>query len=262
MKHIPTNSCVTFLTLVFVFFMLGCSSSNNDEIEELENVMGDSNRSTFETQPIDYGDYVIQIEDEISIQILARSDRSPLLSVTSLSVDHRGMIFLPIVGELKVVGLTQSELREKLAEAYSSEFRSPEIIASIPSPRGMKIFVLGEVKKPGVYNLGFTTSALEGVLIAGGFSKDAEKSLVVLLRPPSVGMEESATKIGVVDFEKMLTKADIRQNVNLKPGDVLYVPPDNIAHGNRLYKHLNDMVAPFASFIGSVGSVVVLRNSF
>lgn len=265
MKNIRFNTCATLLIAIAFSLLLGCRSSNNEPIEKIENVMGESNRAAFATRPVDVSSYIIQIEDEINIQILAQSDRAPLVSVTNLSVDNRGIIFLPIIGELKVAGLTQAQLREELAKAYKDEFRSPEIIATIPNPGGMKVFVLGEVKKPGVYNLGFRTTALEGILLAGGFSTNAEAKLVVVLRPPPFGVkeaEEAATNIGVIDFEKMLTKADIRQNINLRSGDVLYIPPDDITHTNRLYTHLNNMITPFAAVISSVAAVVVLQNSF
>lgn len=131
-------------------------------------------------------------------------------------VDQDGYIMFPVLGRIKVSGLTTDELKVKLHEILDSQIKDMTLFVAVEN---FRISVLGEVNKPGSYNIKFNScSFLEALALAGDMKLTANRRKVVLLR-----MEEGQMKHYYYD----LTQSDLldSEHLFLQQNDVIYVPP-------------------------------------
>ena len=175
-----------------------------------------------------YRDYKIGPEDLIEISVFEEEKLNKTVRVSS-----QGNISLPLLGILRVKGLTANELekeiRDLLAEKY---FQDPHVSIFIKEYRNQRISVIGAVDKPGPYDVTGQKTILDVLGMAGGLKEEAGP-LLFLIRPPHPedegfkGKEDSQTmKPGtfVIDLEELLVKGDLTLNLPLNHGDVINVP--------------------------------------
>lgn len=162
-------------------------------------------------------DYLIGPEDVLEISVWKNADLSK-----TVNVRPDGKISLPLLGDIKAGGLTPNQLKDEIStrlKAYQETAVVSVIVASVNSYR---IFIVGEVRSPGVYQLKARTSILQALAIAGGFTQFASKNKIRLVRVKSDGTEESTR----VRFDDLVYGDDeeMQQNLILKAGDTILVP--------------------------------------
>ena len=175
-----------------------------------------------------YRDYKIGPEDLIEISVFEEEKLNKAVRVSS-----QGNISLPLLGILRVKGLTANELekeiRELLAEKY---FQDPHVSVFIKEYRSQRISVIGAVDKPGPYDVTGQKTSLGILGMAGGLKQDAG-TLLFLIRPvqpeeeESLGEKESEgvkPRTFVIDLEALLVKGDLTLNLPVMHGDVINVP--------------------------------------
>lgn len=131
-------------------------------------------------------------------------------------VDQDGYIMFPVLGRLKVSGLTTDELKVKMHEILDPHIKDMTLFIAVEN---FRISVLGEVNNPGSFNIRFNScSFLEALALAGDMKLTANRRKVALLR-----MEEGQMKHHFYD----LTQSDIldSEHLYLQQNDVIYVPP-------------------------------------
>lgn len=131
-------------------------------------------------------------------------------------VDKEGYIMFPVLGRIKVSGLTTDELKVKMHEILDPQIKDMTLFVAVES---FRISVLGEVNKPGSYNIKFNScSFLEAIALAGDMKLTANRRKVALLR-----MEEGQMKHYYYD----LTQSDLldSEHLFLQQNDVIYIPP-------------------------------------
>jgi len=133
-------------------------------------------------------------------------------------LDATGVAFLPLIGGIKIGGLTLSQAKESLTKAYSKYVVNPKITVGVQEYRSYSVSVLGDVTKPGVYNLRGGRTILDVIAMAGGLGKDASKSITV------VRLGEKERKSFVVDLGRLVALKSPNVNFLLEPGDMIYVP--------------------------------------
>jgi polysaccharide export outer membrane protein len=89
------------------------------------------------------------------------------------------------------------------------------VVVRVTAPRSRKIFILGQVKNPGVYPMRSELTLLEGISAAGGVTPDAYLSGAYVVREG---------KILVVNFFELIEKGNTEENIPLMVGDVIYIP--------------------------------------
>jgi polysaccharide biosynthesis/export protein len=136
-----------------------------------------------------------------------------------------GYITLMGVGDLYVRGLTLPQLRQSLKNAYSGTLHDPIISITLKDFQKPYFVVGGQVGKPGKYDLRGNTSVLEALQIAGGISDTARHSQVLLFRRASGGWLE----VKKLDVKRMLRGEDLAEDIELRPGDMLFVPKSTIS---------------------------------
>ncbi len=232
------------------------------KMPDIPRVTEKENAKVFTTDFTAPDDYLIVPGDSLLINIYRRSDLSPLFKLVDYTVDTIGRISIPIIGDIQAKGMTIGQLRSRISHDLSDLFVSPVVNVILKKATGRKIFVLGEVKKPGAYSIDINTTAIESILMSGGFTKDADTAKVVILRTVPAKSGTSQNKhLTTLDIEKLLAEADIRQNVILRKGDIVFVPPDHISESNRYYKYLANKFLPFTNLVGSAATIAILMFS-
>jgi len=158
--------------------------------------------------------YQIGAEDELQISVWKESDFS-----TTVVVRPDGVITLPLLNELKVIGLQPSELQNLLTEKLKPYVNDPHVTVIVRSIKSRKVFVYGSVMKPGAYQIGGSLTVLELLADAGGLSPFAKKGSIYVVRR----VNNKQTKIHF-NYKNALKGINPAENFELIPGDVLVVP--------------------------------------
>ncbi|MBR1760745.1 MAG: polysaccharide export protein [Schwartzia sp.] len=168
-------------------------------------------------------EYVLTHGDELHIYVYGQSDLSSRRdsSDTAFLVRPDGTLSFPLVGELAVEGKTVREFTEELTDRLSEYLRHPQVTVNLVRLGGTRVFVLGEVRNPGMFTLSRSHRLLDAVGAAGGFTQYAAKKNVFLIRD---GREDRVEKLNFNDY---LRKGDRSQNVELHEGDCLYFTSNN-----------------------------------
>ncbi len=159
------------------------------------------------------GEYRIGKEDVIEVVVF----REPELSRV-VPVRPDGKISLPLAGEMDAAGKTAAELQGGIAKVLAAYVREPAVSVLVREINASRVFVLGEVVRPGGFPLRGPMSVVQAIAIAGGRTPYAGDR-VVWLREKQDGKTEKAT----LSFRD-LVKGEESGELWLASGDVLYVP--------------------------------------
>jgi polysaccharide export outer membrane protein len=179
------------------------------------------------------GRYVLQKGDEIAIKVLGVPELDQ-----AATVGPDGRISVILVSELEAAGSTIEEVREKVARKYAEYYREPQVSLMVKAFANVKVFVGGEVERPGLLPLVGDISAAGAIMQVGGFRQTARKDHVVLLRNDGHDRPISLT----LNLKEVLEKG--AADVALKPFDVIYVPAKKIARVNQFMDEYVRKVLP------------------
>lgn len=172
--------------------------------------------------PIPGPTYRIGAGDELHVRFLYQPDMSE-----QLPVRPDGRISLGATGEITAVGLTPVELEKVIIERSSARLRDPEVTVVVTKVGEQRVYVGGEVARPGFVPLRPEMTPLQAVLQSGGFRKTAKLESVLLLTPGPDGAFNAAR----VDM-KQVVDSGVPERVRLHPNDVVYVPATWISDMN------------------------------
>lgn len=128
-----------------------------------------------------------------------------------------GKVSFQLIGEVDTTGLTVSQFTKVLQEKLAKYIVNPQVSVNIIQLGTTRVYVFGEVNKPGLYELQKSHNLLDAVGIANGFTKNAAKKNVFLIRRDK---QNEPIKLNLND---LLTKGDVSQNYVLGEGDVVYL---------------------------------------
>ena len=172
---------------------------------------------------------------------------APELNKT-VTVQPDGRIMVPLLAPQMAAGKSAGELEQSLAAAYSSQLLRPGVEVVVKA-QPLKVFVGGEVAKPGVYDMPGDIDALRAIVEAGGFVSGAKRSGVVIIRRGRDGQPMMRT----VDFDHPSGRTDL---VPLRRFDVIYVPRTGLANmGDFMSQLRNALPVQFSYAIGGVSPV-------
>ena len=150
----------------------------------------------------------------------------------TLTVAPDGFVSLNGVGDLSVANMTLPELRVALAQAYSKILHNPIVNVDLKDFQKPYFIVGGQVAHPGKYDLRENITAAQALAIAGGTVEGSKSSQVLLFRRQPGGSMIEARKL---NMKAMMKKGNLREDVYLQPGDMLYVPKSALSNIERFF---------------------------
>ncbi len=159
-------------------------------------------------------DYHIGVSDVLSISVWNQE----ALKAT-MPVRPDGRIAVPLLGEIVAAGRTPAEVQAELAKGYERFVTAPAVSLVITEINSRKVFVLGEVEDPGVFDILTPTTLLQALAMAGSFTDFAKKDEVVVVRS-----QGGASQRFEVSVKAITSGRNPDDNLLLLPGDTIYVP--------------------------------------
>jgi polysaccharide export outer membrane protein len=163
----------------------------------------------------------------------------------SQTVRPDGKITLQLIGEVTVQGKTPNELRGELIRLYTPELRNPEVAVIVRSMSDRRVYVGGEVNKPGVIPMPGRLTALEAITEAGGFRMETAKLKSVLV----IRQREGRLRGSLIDFSE-IPKGEAGPPFYLEPRDIIYVPETAIVKVDRWMDQYIYRVLPMLKNVG------------
>jgi protein involved in polysaccharide export with SLBB domain len=178
--------------------------------------------------------YRVYPGDEIEVTVPS----APELNKT-LVIQPDGRVALPLIGPQMAADRTVPELEAVLTAAYSSQLLRPQVMVGVKTAQPLKVFVGGEVDKPGVYDMPGDINALQAIIQAGGFKVTAKRRQVVIIRRGPDGRAMMRT----ADMLTGATKPGTTDLIPLRRFDIIYVPRSEVAEANLwIQQYFRDLI--------------------
>ena len=169
-------------------------------------------------------EYRIHNGDSLDIKVIGYEEFSNVTdnstNTKELSAGYKvrtdGKITFPLLGELYVKDMTPVELADTLTVQLKEYLTDPEVYVSVAGEGTTRVYLLGEIKHPGLYELQKSRTVLDAISAAGSWTSKTAKKRIYLIRK---GKDEEPIKI---NLKKMLETGNMEQNFELNEGDVLY----------------------------------------
>ncbi|MFU8878284.1 MAG: SLBB domain-containing protein, partial [Wenzhouxiangellaceae bacterium] len=157
-------------------------------------------------------DYVLGPGDFVNVQILGASPGS-----YSLVVNRDGAINFPGLGPITVAGLSFDRAREVLQERVSEQMIGARVSVTMGELRSIRVFVLGDAERPGSYMVSGLSTITHALYASGGIKP------IGSLR--NIQLKRDGQLISTLDLYDLLLRGDTRNDLRLRPGDVIFIPP-------------------------------------
>jgi len=196
--------------LFLLFFCLALplwgqqSASKPEETQARAEPGGDSDRN----------EYLVGAGDVVNINVW----KEPELSLEHVAVRPDGMLSMPLIGTVRVGGMTVSQIQSMLAEKLHRFVSVARVTVTVSEIRSRLVYITGEVNRPGVYPLLASSDVLQTIIRAGGLSPFARRKSIYILR----NVDGKQQKIPV-NYLKLL-RGDGEQNVPIQAGDTVVIP--------------------------------------
>jgi polysaccharide export outer membrane protein len=158
--------------------------------------------------------YLIGAEDVLSVVFWRDKDMS-----ADVVVRPDGKISLPLLNDVDAAGLTPEQLRANLVKAASKFVEDPNATVVVKEIHSRKVFITGNVGKPGTFPLVGDMNVMQLIAMAGGLVEYADSKNIMIMR--NDGGRQQSFKFNYKDVTK---QKNVEQNIVLKPGDTVIVP--------------------------------------
>jgi polysaccharide export outer membrane protein len=143
----------------------------------------------------------------------------------TVTIQPDGFINLRGAGDMYIAGKSVPELTGALRKVYGQFLHNPVIDVELKDFEKPYFIAGGEIGRPGKYELRGETTVAEGISIAGGFTDKAKHSEVVLFHRVPGGWDQARR----LDVKKMLANKDLTEDLQIRPGDLIYVPKSRMS---------------------------------
>ncbi len=160
-------------------------------------------------------DYVIGPEDVLNVNVW----KEPEISVTAIPVRPDGKISLPLLHDVQAAGNTPTKLASIVSEQLRQFLTNPQVTVMVTASNSRRIYLIGEVVRPGALSMLPNMTVLQALSAGGGFSPFANLKKMYVLR------NENGKQVKIpVNYKAVLGGQVPDQNIALKPGDTIVVP--------------------------------------
>ncbi|MHB0912194.1 MAG: polysaccharide biosynthesis/export family protein [Armatimonadota bacterium] len=169
--------------------------------------------ATVDAPPVDYR---LQKEDSMRISVWGEPNLT-----TQQVVDPQGFIRMLLVGQMYVEGFTLQELVDKIGAGLSEYLIDPKIQVELIQFHRPKVYVLGQVNRPGLYEFKMGDTIMEAIAQSGSFREDAD------LADARITHRDSNEQMPL-DLHRLFFANDMSQNQKLQDGDTIFIPEDTM----------------------------------
>ena len=167
--------------------------------------------SPYSSMPVP-ADYIVGPGDQVHIQLLGKENQEFLLEISRDST-----LALPGIGVFPVSGLNFDELKRDIKKRIKKQFIGVDAFITLGELRSIRVFVMGEVKRPGAYSVSGLATMTNALMFGEGINDIGSLRHIELKR--------SGKSVGKLDLYKLLLSGDTSGDQRLRPGDVIHVPP-------------------------------------
>lgn len=153
----------------------------------------------------------------------------------TVTIQPDGYVTLNIAGDIKAAGFTLEQVHDQILKATSERLNHPELNITLKDFEHPYIVVSGEVAKPGKIELREDTTALQAVMLAGGFKDSARDTKVILFRR----INDQMAEVRPLNLHNVHRTSDLERDAELQPGDMLLVTRNKLEHLSRFMKATN-----------------------
>jgi len=245
------NSIKLAMALGMLFVINGCTGKSDYQLVQTErdvkNVHTTSRSIEYKILKQDRLQIVLYKDPQQTAEVGGEISQS-LNSNNGVLVDTAGNVALPLVGRVNVAGLSQTQASERIRQKYKKYLNDPSIYVEVLNKR---LFVMGEVKNPGVIAIDKEKMTLfEAIAHAGDLTDSAQRNEIIILSNSNVkGMQ--LRKVDLTNFDRMKYTS-----LMLRPNDIVYVRPN----GWKEFKvAADDVASPFVTIAKIASPFVTLK---
>ena len=158
--------------------------------------------------------YVIGPDDVLGVLFWREKDISG-----DVIVRPDGKITLPLLNDVQAAGMTTEELRASLTTAAARYVEEPNVTVVVRQINSRRVFITGQVGKPGPYMLTPGLTVMQLIALAGGLTEFADSKNIIIMRT-----EKGKPLAYRFNYKEVLNRKRMEQNIELKPGDTVVVP--------------------------------------
>ena len=165
----------------------------------------------------------------------------------TVTIQPDGYVGLQIVGDLKLGGQTLMEAQQKIFEKASARLKDPEVNLFLREFQKPYIVVSGEVVNPGRIEMRENITALQAILISGGFKESAKSSQIVIFRR----LNDEYAEVRTLDLKSIKKTTDLENDLSLRSGDIVFVPRNTLSKIERFVR-----IAALVPIVGPLGGLL------
>lgn len=163
-------------------------------------------------------DYLLRPGDQLSIVVTQQQDLgNSSANQTPFTVRPDGNVSFPLVGEIHAEGMTVSEFTNAIATSLARYIVNPDVAVNITKLGTVRVYVFGEAKKPGAFELDKGHTVMDAIGAAEGFTRDTAKKKIYLIH------QDEPKSLIPVNLNNMLRTGDMSENYVMREGDILYL---------------------------------------
>lgn len=163
-------------------------------------------------------EYYMRPGDELNIVVTQQQDLgNSSTNQSPFVVRPDGNVSFPLVGEIHAEGMTVSQFTDVLQQGLARYIVDPDVSVNISKLGRVRVYVFGEVKKPGAVELEKGHTVIDAIGAAQGFTRDTAKKKIFLIH------QDQPKSLIPINLNNMLKTGDMSQNVTLREGDILYL---------------------------------------
>ncbi len=157
-------------------------------------------------------DYVLGAGDEVRLQVWGPVDFN-----TSLTIDRNGQVNIPKVGVVTLAGVAVHDLQKTLQAQLGKVFTNFQANAAVGRLRGIQVYVVGQARQPGTFQLSSLSTLVNALFASGGPSANGSMRNIELKR--------AGKTISTLDLYDFIARGDKSRDLALMSGDVIVIPP-------------------------------------
>ena len=199
-------------------------------------------------------DYKVGPGDVLRVNVAGHPDLSSTpfrQNILGSPVDGSGCVQLPYLGEVSVIGMTVFEVKSVVEERLLKYLKRPAVDVAVVEYGSQRIFILGEVQKPGMFMLDRPMTALQALGLSGGFTSSANREQIALFQGAVA-----------VDQMKTLNAITLEGSVGelMRPNDVIFVSQRDWTEASQMARDLVPILQLISLPVGTARDVALFQD--